>query len=347
MGINMRKLLNTLYITSEDAYLSLNGECVVIAINKTEKHMVPLHTLQSIVCFSYAGASPALMGKCAEKEIMISFFSPTGKYLASSFGNTNGNVFLRHEQYRIADDVTRALVYAKNFVFSKLYNARYFLLKFCRDYPLRIDVERVRTSAEQLKLCLTDAQKAGSADTLRGIEGSAASAYFDSFNELILQNQSFFRFRNRSRRPPLDRTNALLSFAYTLLANDCAAALHGVGLDPYVGFMHTERSGRKSLALDLMEELRTIYADRFVVTLINNRMISVNDFDEQESGAVLLNDAGRRRFLTEWQKRKRDTLIHPFLEEKVSWGLIPHIQALLLARSVRRDLDQYPPFFWK
>ena len=267
MGINMRKLLNTLYITSEDAYLSLNGECVVITINKTEKHMVPLHTLQSIVCFSYAGASPALMGKCAEKKIMISFFSPSGKYLASSFGNTNGNVFLRHEQYRIADDATRSLVYAKNFVFSKLYNARYFLLKFCRDYPLRIDVERVRTSAEQLKLCLTDAQRAGSADTLRGIEGSAASAYFDSFNELILQNQSFFRFRNRSRRPPLDRTNALLSFAYTLLANDCAAALHGVGLDPYVGFMHTERSGRKSLALDLMEELRTIYADRFVVTL--------------------------------------------------------------------------------
>ena len=221
------------------------------------------------------------------------------------------------------------------------------MLKFCRDYPKRIDIERVRTSAEQLKIFLSDAQKAQSVNTLRGIEGLAAVAYFDSFNEIILQNQEDFRFRNRSRRPPLDRTNALLSFAYTLLANDCAAALHGVGLDPYVGFMHAERSGRKLLALDLMEELRTVYADRFVVTLINNRIISVNDFDEQESGAVLLNDAGRRRFLTEWQKRKRETLVHPFLKEKVSWGLIPHIQAMLLARSVRQDLDQYPPFFWK
>ena len=309
---------------------------------------VPLCAAQRFV-FAQTSSDPPpfFKGKCAEKEIMLSFFSPFGKYLASSFGNTNGNVFLRHEQYRIADDVSRSLVYAKNFVFSKIYNARYFLLKFCRDYPKRIDIERVRTSAEQLKIFLSDAQKAQSVNTLRGIEGLAAVAYFDSFNEIILQNQEDFRFRNRSRRPPLDRTNALLSFAYTLLANDCAAALHGVGLDPYVGFMHAERSGRKLLALDLMEELRTVYADRFVVTLINNRIISVNDFDEQESGAVLLNDAGRRRFLTEWQKRKRETLVHPFLKEKVSWGLIPHIQAMLLARSVRQDLDQYPPFFWK
>lgn len=343
----MQKLLNTLYITSENAYLSLEGEAVLVTIDRSEKHLIPLHTLEAIVSFSYRGASPALMGKCANCGVMLSFFSPFGKYLASTFSNTNGNVLLRREQYRIADDKTRALTYAKDFVYAKIYNARYFLMKYCRNYTSRINEERINASVDALRECLLNIESAKAMDALRGIEGRAAATYFDVFDELILQNKEWFSFAGRVRRPPTDPTNALLSFAYTLLSNDCASALHGVGLDPYVGFQHTDRSGRKSLALDMVEELRSVYADRFVLTLINNRILDSNDFQEQENGAVLLTDDGRKKFLTEWQKKKSVTIIHPFLKEKIMWGLVPHVQALLLARAVRGDIDQYPPFFWK
>lgn len=343
----MRKLLNTLYVTSEDSYLSLDGENVVVTLNHDEKHRIPLHTLETIISFSYKGASPALMGKCAEENIQLSFFSPHGKYLASTIKNTSGNVLLRREQYRMADDDNTSLLFAKSFIYGKLYNERYLLLKFSRDYSLRIDTARLRVTVENLKEQMERVKESKSKDELRGIEGNAATGYFGVFDELILQNKNDFKFKSRNRRPPIDNVNALLSFAYTLLANDCAAALHGVGLDPYVGFLHVDRSGRKSLALDMMEELRSVYADRFVLTLINNRVIDKTDLDEQESGTVLLNEGGRRRFFEEWQKKKKDSLKHPFLEEKMSWGLVPHIQAMLMARCLRGDLSQYPPFFWK
>ena len=343
----MRKLLNTLYVTSENAYLSLDGENVVISIDFDEKHHIPLHTLENIICFSYKGASPALMGKCAKYNIQLSFFSPQGWYLASTNSNTNGNVFLRREQYRMADNEEQAIAFSKSFLYGKIYNACYFLLKFSRDYALRIDCESIESVVGNLKNSIKNVTDGATKDILMGIEGTAAAEYFGVFDHLILQNKSDFKFYFRNRRPPVDNVNALLSFAYTLLANDCAAALHGVGLDPFVGFLHADRPGRKSLALDMMEEMRSVYADRFVLTLINNKKITGQDLYEQESGAVLLTEDGRKKFLSEWQKKKQDKLKHPFLEEEVSWGLLPHVQAMLLARVIRGDLDAYPPFCWK
>lgn len=346
-NFEMRKLLNTLYVTSENSYLSLDGENVVISIDFDEKHHIPLHTLENIICFSYKGASPALMGKCAKYNIQLSFFSPQGWYLASTNSNTSGNVFLRREQYRMADNEEQAIAFSKSFLYGKIYNTRYFLLKFSRDYALRIDCESIETVASNLKNSIKNVTDGVTKDILLGIEGTAATEYFGVFDHLILQNKNDFKFYFRNRRPPVDNVNALLSFAYTLLANDCAAALHGVGLDPYVGFLHADRPGRKSLALDMMEEMRSVYADRFVLTLINNKIITGQDFYEQESGAVLLTEDGRKKFLSEWQKKKQDKLKHPFLEAEINWGLLPHVQAMLLARSVRGDLEMYPPFFWK
>lgn len=346
-NFEMRKLLNTLYVTSENSYLSLDGENVVISIDFDEKHRIPLHTLENIICFSYKGASPALMGKCAKYNIQLSFFSPQGWYLASTNSNTSGNVFLRREQYRMADNEEQAIAFSKSFLYGKIYNTRYFLLKFSRDYALRIDCESIETVAINLKSSIKNVTDGVTKDILLGIEGTAATEYFGVFDHLILQNKNDFKFYFRNRRPPVDNVNALLSFAYTLLANDCAAALHGVGLDPYVGFLHADRPGRKSLALDMMEEMRSVYADRFVLTLINNKIITGQDFYEQESGAVLLTEDGRKKFLSEWQKKKQDKLKHPFLEAEINWGLLPHVQAMLLARSVRGDLEMYPTFFWK
>lgn len=236
---------------------------------------------------------------------------------------------------------------AKAFICGKIYNTKYFLKKFLRDYESRINVERMDLAVEIISKDLLQVSTAKSIAELRGIEGDAAREYFNVFNDLILQNKRDFHFYGRSRRPPVDAVNALLSFAYSLLANDYTAALHSIGLDPYVGFLHKDRAGRCSLALDLMEELRSVYADRFVLTLINNRIFHINDFIEQENGAVLLKDKARKQFLSEWQNKKRVAIVHPFLEEKITWGLVPYTQALLLARFVRGDIDNYPPFFWK
>lgn len=343
----MKKLLNTLYITSEDVYLSLDGENVVANMADTVRKTVPLHLLEAIISFSYKGASPALMGKCAENGIELSFFTPQGRYLASVCGNNSANVLLRRAQFRIADEGKAALELARNFITGKIYNARYVLLRTRRDHPLQVDADRLYTASMRLAQYLQDARASQSVDQMRGIEGNAAAEYFGVFDELILQSKETFRFEGRNRRPPADPTNAMLSLAYALLTNDCANALNGVGLDPYVGFMHTDRPGRKSLALDMVEELRSCYADRFVLTLINNRIVSKNDFIVQSSGAVMLKDDGRRAFLNEWQKQKKETITHPFLKEKIPWGLVPHVQALLLARQIRGDLDQYPPFLWK
>jgi len=342
----MKRFLNTLYVLSEDAYLSLNGETVEVQTAETRKS-IPLHTLETIVCFSYKGASPALMGKCADSGVALHFFDRNGRYLTSVSPQASGNVLLRRTQFRFADDTEKTTQIAASFLAGKLYNSKYVLLRTARDHPLQTDTERLQCAAAHISAYLKDLKTAHTCDTLRGIEGNAAAEYFGVFDQLILQNKTVFTFRGRNRRPPLDPVNALLSFAYSMLANDCAAALQSVGLDPYIGFLHTVRPGRKSLALDLMEELRAPYADRFVLSLINNRRLDKNDFKVMENGAVLLKDNARKLFLSEWQTRKQTDLTHPFLEEKIPWGMVPFSQALLLSRYLRGDLDQYPPFFWK
>ena len=343
----MRKLLNTLFVLSENAYLSLDGENVVVSQDRQETARFALHTLEGILCFSYPGATPALMGKCAELGVSLAFFTPRGKFLARTAGVTRGNVLLRQQQYRAADDPFASSRFARGFLLGKVYNARWVLERATRDHPQRVPVERLKALSGQLAAALPRIQDALAAEELRGIEGEAAQRYFDGFDSLILQQRETFAFSGRSRRPPLDPVNALLSSAYTLLARECAAALEGVGLDPYVGFLHRPRPGRTSLALDLMEELRPVCADRFVLSCINQKQLTAKHCQRQESGAVLLTDEGRRAFLTAWQQRRQQTIQHPFLGEKIPWGLVPHVQALLLARTLRGDLDCYPPFFWK
>lgn len=343
----MKHLLNTLYVTSEDAYLSLEGENVLVNRDKTVAGRFPLHNLKQIVCFSYPGASPALMGACAERDIGLCFCTPRGKFLARSGGISRGNVLLRRTQYRYADDPTESVRIAQMMIFGKVHNARWSMERTRRDHKLRIDDAVFAQVCTMHKELLPKILEVTDAESLRGLEGAAANMYFSILDQMILRQKEDFFFHERSRRPPLDNVNAMLSFAYSLLANDCASALESVGLDAYVGFLHRDRPGRTSLALDLMEELRPCMADRFVLTVINNRLLSASDFEKSESGAVRMTDAGRRKFLKHWQERKQETITHPFLEEKMPWGLVPHIQSLLLARYLRGDLDAYPPFLWK
>lgn len=346
-GGSMKKLLNTLYVLSEDAYLSLDGENVVVLLPEQPDSRFPLHTLENILCFSYKGASPALMGRCSRDRIGLSFFTPRGQFLTRCWGENNGNVLLRKEQYRRSDNLEESCLVARQMILGKVYNSRRVLLRGVRDHALRLEVEPLQRSAHLLKNSLREIQICSSLERLRGLEGEASSTYFGVLDSLILQNRETFFFRQRSRRPPKDAFNALLSFVYTLLANLCASALEGVGLDSYVGFLHRDRPGRVSLALDLMEELRPLLGDRFVLTLINHRLIRPEHLSFRENGTVLLTDQGRKIFLNAWQERLRETLTHPFLNEKLSWGLVPHIQAQLLARYLRGDLDAYPPFLWK
>ena len=343
----MKRLLNTLFVTSEDIYLSLDGENVVALREKQVVARYPLHTLLNIVSFSYAGVSPALMGACAQREVGMALCTPRGRFLARVTGESNGNVLLRRMQYRMADDPAQCCEVAKTMILGKLYNARWSIERTRRDHGLRVDAEKLKDASAKLKKLMPEVDSETSSDSLRGLEGVGASAYFGVFDDMILNNKEAFHYHKRSRRPPLDRVNALLSFGYSLLAHDCACALESVGLDAYVGFLHRDRPGRTSLALDLMEELRPCMADRFVLTMINNRVVSPGDFDKRESGAVLLNDQARRTFLKNWQEKKKETLTHPYLEEKLEWGMVPYVQALLLARYLRGDLDAYPPFLWK
>lgn len=343
----MKHLLNSLYVLTPDLYLTLDGENIVSMQKGKEAGRFPLHTLERILCFSYAGASPALMGACARRGVDLCFFSPQGRFLARSVGAEYGNVLLRQEQYRIADNDARSCAVARRFILGKVYNARWILERATRDHPQRVPVDRLKHASGLMGGALTVIESCPSADELRGLEGSASQQYFDCFDALILQQKETFFFHGRSRRPPMDRMNAALSFAYVLLAGDCAAALDGVGLDPYVGFMHRPRPGRTSLALDLIEELRGVFADRFVLSAVNQKILRPEHFEVQESGAVLLNDEGRKVFLKAWQSKKLEIITHPYLGEKMPWGLVPHIQALLLARVIRGDLDGYPPFFWK
>ena len=343
----MRHLLNTLFITSEDAYLTLEGENAVVRRGDETIGRYPLHILSGIISFSYAGASPALMGACAKRDVALSFCTPRGKFLARSCGASTGNILLRRTQYRVADDPGPCCRIARSFIFGKVYNSRWVIQRALRDHRLRVDEEKLRHVSEQLKAQLPLIAEETSLDALRGLEGASATLYFSVVNDLILTEREAFAFQGRSRRPPLDRSNALLSFVYTLLAHDCASALESVGLDSYAGFLHRDRPGRTSLALDLMEELRPCMADRFVLTLINNRIIKPTDFELRESGAVYLNDDSRKTVLSHWQQRKQEQITHPYLGEKVPWGLVPYLQSLLLARYLRGDLDAYPPFLWK
>ena len=343
----MRKLLNTLFVTTEDAYLSLDGENVVILCDKKELARFPLHAIEGIFAFTYAGASPALMGACARNNINLSFFSPSGRFLARAVGESNGNVLLRRMQYRFADDPFISCSIARNMIFGKVFNCRWSIERTMRDNGMRVDLKKLGNASEYLKAALTEISEVESLESLRGFEGKMASVYFSVMDEMIINNKEDFFFTDRNRRPPLDNFNAMLSFVYALLANNCASALESVGLDSFVGFLHRDRPGRTSLALDLMEELRPCFADRFVISLINNRVIKESDFTKRESGAVLLSDSGRRTILKAWQERKRDQITHPYLKEKMPWGLVPYVQSLLLARFLRDDLDGYPPFLWK
>ena len=343
----MRHLLNTLYVTTEDTYLSLDNDNIVINRNDEVIRKLPLRMFEQILYFGYKGASPALLGACAKQGISICFYKPSGRFLARVVGNNNSNVLLRKEQYRISDDEERSCKVARNFIVGKIYNARSVLERAKRDHALVVNVEKLaEVSHEMLRLARL-AKNCTNLASLRGLEGEAASLYFSQFNELILQKKSYFVFNGRVKRPPTDPVNALLSFAYTVLANDCAAALEGVGLDTYVGFLHRDRPGRASLALDLMEEFRSVIADRTVLNLINNRVLQKKSFAIQENGSVLLTDDGRKAFFEAWQKRKQEIIIHPFLQEKMPWGLVPFVQAQLLTRYIRGDVDEYPAYLWK
>jgi len=343
----MKKLLNTLYVTQADVYLSLNGDNVVIQKEEEKLARVPLHNLEAITTFGYMGASPALMGYCADKNISISFFTKSGRFLARVIGESKGNVILRKKQYRISDDEVLSAKIARNFIIGKIYNNKWIIERMTRDYPLRVDVSQFKAVSKHLSSIIREIRICEDLEQLRGWEGQAAISYNKLFNQMILQQKEDFYFHSRSRRPPMDNVNAMLSFAYSLLAKDMAAALEGVGLDAYVGFLHRERPGRASLALDVMEELRGVYADRFVLSLINKRVMNKDDFLKKENGAVIMTDEGRKTFLSAWQARKQEQITHPYLGEKISWGLVPHAQSLLLARYLRDDLDEYPPFLWK
>ena len=343
----MKKLLNTLYVSRENGYLGLDGENIVIYDDNKEIGRLPLHNLESIVSFGYRGTSPALMGACVEKNIPLCYLSPQGKFLAQVTGSVRGNVILREKQFESSRDGKVSLDIAKSCIIGKIYNARWVLERTIRDHGMQIDTERVKQASEFLKGSLQEIRQCETKDQLRGYEGEAAKLYFRVFDEMILQQKKDFFFEKRSKRPPMDRVNALLSFTYSLLTHMVRSGLETVGLDPYVGYLHTERPGRVSLALDLMEELRPVLADRFVLSLINRKMLNGKDFKIKENGAVLMTEDARKMILTEWQNRKKEQITHPYLKEKVEWGLVPYVQAMLLARYLRGDLDGYPPFLWK
>lgn len=340
----MRKLLNTLYVTSLDTYLALDGENVLVKKDEEVALRVPIHNLEAIITFNYAGASPALVRKCGERGVSLSLFQGD-RFCGRFVGQENGNVTLRKTQYCMSENEPDSLCIAKNMILGKIHNQRYVVERAIRDYALRLDCERLENASRFLKQSLQYVKDSQNLEQLRGFEGEAASVYFGVFDELILQQKQDFTFQGRNKRPPLDNVNALLSFAYSLLTAECAGAAYSVGLDPYVGFLHRDRPGRQSLALDLMEEFRAPIADRFVLTLINKQEIDKSGFRKMENGAVLLDDAVRKEILRKWQESKKELVMHPFLKERIPQGLLPYTQAMLLARYLRGDLNAYPPYF--
>ncbi|MEK3875681.1 type I-C CRISPR-associated endonuclease Cas1c [Paenibacillus sp. FSL M7-0420] len=343
----MKKLLNTLFVTTPDTYLSLDGENIVIKQEESVLARYPLHNLEAVCTFGYAGVSPALMGACAERNIGLTFMTRNGRFLARVIGESRGNVVLRKEQYRISDDPRRSALIARNLIIGKIYNSKWILERATRDYALRMDIKRIKQVTASLTEAMQIVRDVEDLEILRGLEGNAAVQYNSVFDDLILQQKEHFFFHGRNRRPPLDNVNALLSFAYTLLSNDMTSALEAVGLDAYVGFLHRDRPGRASLALDMMEELRSVHADRMVLSLINKKLINAKGFTRKENGAVIMDDDTRKLVIKAWQEKKQEKIMHPYLNEKISWGLVPYAQALLMARYIRGDLDEYPPFLWK
>ncbi|MDO5847721.1 MAG: type I-C CRISPR-associated endonuclease Cas1c [Methanocorpusculum sp.] len=343
----MRKLCNTLYVTNPKSYLSRDGESVVVSVDSQEAGRVPIRNLEGIVCFGFLGASPQVMELCTQFGVGLSFVSPYGKYLAHISGKPSGNVLLRKKQYYVSDDEQASSNIAAHFILGKILNCKSVLLRFSRDHPEQTDSLLLDAAGKLSDGVRMLRENEFSLNELRGVEGELSHQYFDCFDDLILSRDPAFCFEVRSRRPPLNRINALLSFSYSLLAADCATALQSVGLDPQVGFLHRIRPGRPSLALDLMEEFRPYLGDRFVLSLINNRIVQADDFVVKENGAVLLKDDARRTVLQTWQKRKSEEVFHPYLEEKIAVGLLPYAQALLLARHLRGDIDAYPPFIMK
>lgn len=346
----MRRQLNTLYVTTDGAWLRKDGANIVMEVEQKERARLPVHMLESLVCFGRVLVSPPLMGYCAEQGISTSFLTPNGRFLARVEGPVSGNVLLRRQQYRISDDPARCAAVTRNVLLGKLYNQRAVLGRALRDHGEKLD------EADEAALTHAHKRLARIADKLltetdlnlmRGYEGEAAQAYFGVFDHLIRVDSSAMRFHGRSRRPPRDAVNALLSFLYTLVTHDCRSALESVGLDPAVGFLHRDRPGRPSLALDLLEEFRPLLADRLALSLINRKQVDARDFQQMDNGAVLLTETSRKTVLTAYQERKREELRHAFLEEKAAIGLFPFIQAQLLARHLRGDLDAYPPFLWK
>jgi CRISPR-associated protein Cas1 len=343
----VKKYLNTLFITTQDSYLSKEGETIVVSVDKEKKLQLPIHTISGIVCFGRVAMSPFLMGFCAENNVAISFLTEYGRFLASVRGETCGNVLLRREQYRQADDKVSSCRIARNILIGKIANCRSVLSRALRDHSEKLTGSGVERVAKRLSFSIDQLQRTEDLDMLRGIEGESANNYFGVFNDLIVAQKESFEFKGRSRRPPLDKVNCLLSFIYTLLMHDSRSALESVGLDSYVGFLHRDRPGRPGLALDLMEEFRSFLADRLVLSLINREQISAKGFTQSESGAVLMDDETRKIVLVAYQKRKQEEITHPYLKETVQIGLLFYIQALLLARYLRGDIDGYPVFIWR
>jgi CRISPR-associated protein Cas1 len=343
----MKKLLNTLFVTTQGAYLAKEGETAVVKIDGEVALRLPVHTLGGIVCFGQVSCSPHLMGHCAENNVAVSFLTEHGRFLAKVQGPVSGNVLLRREQYRRADDLKASASIARAAVTGKIANCRTVIQRALRDHPEKIDAEALSQASQKLANSMRRLQSASPLDIVRGIEGESANAYFDVFDHLVTSQKEDFTFRERNRRPPLDNINCLLSFIYTLLMHDVRSALESVGLDPAVGFLHRDRPGRYGLALDLMEEFRPYIADRLTLSLINLCQVQAKGFKKKESGAVWMDDDTRKTVLVSYQKRKQEEIEHPFLKEKMAIGLLPYAQALLMARHLRRDIDGYPPFIWK
>ena len=346
----MRRHLNTIYVTSEDAWVRKDGANVVVEVEGVERGRVPIHMIGGIVCFTRIGMSPALMAACAETGVAVSFLTPHGRFQARVEGPRSGNVLLRRAQYRAADDPEIAAPFVRGLVAAKAANQRTVIRRALRDHRASLSVEGIAALTEA-ELRLGDSARRAMLTqeiaSLRGIEGEAAGAYFAAFGHLVRVDDGAFRFAGRSRRPALDRINALLNFLYAMLGHDCRSALESVGLDPQVGLFHADRPGRASLALDLIEEFRPVIADRLALSLINRRQVRAADFVVEEAGGVTLKDDARKTVLAAWTERKTEELRHPFLGETVTLGLVPHLQAQLLARHLRGDLDGYPPFIWK
>jgi len=342
----MKPLGNTLYITKQGAYVSRDGTNIVISLERTELLRLPIHTIEGLICFGNVLVTPFALGLCGDNRVTISFLTENGHFLARATGPQSGNILLRRDQHRASTDAEKISSAARSFVAAKVANARTVLMRFARDHASQ-QSDALSKAVDYLAGILTDLKRSHPIDRIRGIEGDAARAYFHVLDELILNNKSDFFFRERSRRPPRDNVNALLSFFYTLLAHDCTAACESVGLDPQMGFLHADRPGRPSLALDIMEEFRPWLVDRFVLTLINLGQVKDKDFVQRESGGVELKEDVRREVLKVWQERKKDTIQHPFLGEKAPLGLLPFLQAQLFARWLRGDLDAYPPMFYK